>query len=92
MADAEFPDAQSRPLAMARLGIAHQRSLAHRDIISARQLGAAMSALAEPEDAVLLNLRCAHTATAAFFLGDIHLIDERLSSCSLRCCLMAIHG
>ncbi|EIE21294.1 hypothetical protein COCSUDRAFT_83518 [Coccomyxa subellipsoidea C-169] len=67
VADTEFPDAQSRPLAMARLGIAHQRSLAHRDIISARQLGAAMSALAEPEDAVLLNLRCAHTATAAFF-------------------------
>ncbi len=57
VADKEFPDAQSRPLAMARLGIAHQQALAHGDIISAQQLGAAMSALAEPGDAVHLNLR-----------------------------------
>lgn len=64
VADAEFPDAQSRPLAMARLGFAHQRSLAHQDIISARQFGAAMSALAEPGDAVHLNLRCAQLSIA----------------------------
>lgn len=64
MTDGEFPDAQSRPLAMARLGIPHQQALAHGDIISAQQLGAAMSALAEPGDAVHINLRCGPGALA----------------------------
>ena len=77
--DAEFPEAQSRPLAMARLGIAHQRSLAHRDIISARQLGAAMSALAEPDDAVHLSLRCAQLSTLSCLFCGKHLLVERSS-------------
>jgi hypothetical protein len=92
VADAEFPDAQSRPLAMARLGFAHQRSLAHQDIISARQLGAAMSALAEPGDAVHLNLRCAQLYVAYCQFCRKHQKASRSSSNAIglqHCCAVS---
>lgn len=57
MADAELPGSQSVPLMMARLGIAHSRALAWRDISAAKRFGSMMSALCHPNDAVMLEHR-----------------------------------
>lgn len=45
---------------MARLGIAHSRALARRDIAAAERFGGAMSALCHPTDAVMLEHRYDH--------------------------------
>ena len=58
-ADAEFPFAGSAPLRAARLGVAHSRAVARRDVHAATRVGAAMCALAPPGDATNLPLRCA---------------------------------
>ena len=58
VADSEFPGSQSTPLMMARLGIAHSRALARRDISAAQRFGSMLSALCHPSDSVMLEQRC----------------------------------
>lgn len=53
----EFPHCESRPLAMARLAISHQRACAHRNVYGALQAAASMAALASPTDSTHLELR-----------------------------------
>jgi len=59
LADAEFPFAAGGALRAARLGIAHGRAVARRDARAAERLGAELAALAPPDDATDLPLRCA---------------------------------
>lgn len=57
VADAAFPHAESRALAMARLCIAHDRALARRQLAHALALAQQMTGLACPTDATDIGLR-----------------------------------
>jgi hypothetical protein len=93
LADAEFPFAAGGALRAARLGIAHGRAVARRDARAAERLGAELAALAPPDDATDLPLRCAAALVRRRRVGLLLVLCwnpralERRHQAAMRCAL-----